>query len=270
MCVKVPSTQEEFNTGCVTSPGAIVVKRGVAQGSNQAVSLLATNMQRIPRVPGFRLLHRKTMESEFSVTSLSCSMCPVAVPQCRRLGTLLGIPSSWAKTSLSSPRASPSSPYSSRPLVFFSLFPVLPAAPGLQYGWWVLLWCIGSMAWGVGEEWEVGWWKIFLDFTRLYNDDQLQGGASTVLNVQSTKSKRLASISAIPFYAKITVSLPDLWRSQSLSGSRKGVQRRDKRLPLHAAIICVICVIVGPPRASSKAFIEPHFGSFFFSSQWST
>lgn len=270
MCVKVPSTQEEFNTGCVTSPGAIVVKRGVAQGSNQAVSLLATNMQRIPRVPGFRLLHRKTMESEFSVTSLSCSMCPVAVPQCGRLGTLLGIPSSWAKTSLSSPRASPSSPYSSRPLVFFSLFHVLPAAPGLQYGWWLLLWCIGSMAWGVGEEWEVGWWKIFLDFTRLYNDDQLQGGASTVLNVQSTKSKRLASISAIPFYAKITVSLPDLWRSQSLSGSRKGVQRRDKRLPLHAVIICVICVIVGPPRASSKAFIEPHFGSFFFSSQWST
>lgn len=56
----------------------------------------------------------------------------------------------------------------------------------------------------------MGWWEIPLDFTRLYNGDQLQGGASTVSDVQSTKSKRLASISAIPFYAKVIVSLPDL------------------------------------------------------------
>lgn len=161
-------------------------------------------------------------------------MCPYGHgPGWKTLGTLHGRPPSWwAKTTLPSPRVSPSC--SPAPPVPWSLLCAAHCA-------WPLVWMTGPsqlclVPWLVNGQGEARSGTV--DVIRSCND-QLQEYTSMAWDVQTAKSKPPASISAIAFYAQIiSVSFLELYCGglENSQAPGKGMQRWEDHLPLQVII----------------------------------
>lgn len=165
-------------------------------------------------------------------------------PGWKTLGTLHGRPPSWwAKTTLPSPRVSPSC--SPAPPVPWSLLCAAHCA-------WPLVWMTGPsqlclVPWLVNGQGEARSGTV--DVIRSCND-QLQEDTSIAWDVQTAKSKPPASISAIAFYAQIiSVSFLELYCG-GLENSR--LQEKGCRGGKITCLSRSLSVIDVSPRVSSK------------------